>query len=47
MQTPFSLTAQYTNVQLMVIIYAREINMTGKDLFHYTVHKIPDDILLN
>jgi hypothetical protein len=31
----------------MVIMYAREINMTGKDVFHFTVHKIPIDILLN
>ena len=30
----------------MVITYAREINMTGKDVFHFTVHKIPSDILL-
>ena len=28
-------------------MYAREINITGKDVLHFTVHKIPTDILLN
>lgn len=31
----------------MVIMYARKINMTGKDVFQFTVHKIRNDILLN
>jgi hypothetical protein len=48
MPTPsFSSTAQYNSFKLKVIMYVKEINMTGKDVFHFTAHKIPSDILLN
>ena len=48
MQTPsFSLPAQHNSFKLMVIMYARDIKVIGKDVFHFIVHKIPNDILLN